>query len=80
MAETKKTTDTSEKKVKIFLRRNPDRNAPQEEFYSYNFRNFLIKRGVEVEVPEGLAQLIMDNEEAANRAYEYSQEKALKES
>lgn len=80
MAESKKTTDTSEKKVKIFLRRNPDRNAPQEEFYSYNFRNFLIKRGVEVEVPEGLAQLIMDNEEAATKAYEYSQEKALKES
>ena len=79
MAETKKTTSEAPKKVFIKLPRSNDPKAPQEEFFSYNFKNYIIKRGVEVEIPEGLAQMIKDKELAAETAFRYVEENALRE-
>lgn len=40
-----------------------------------NNRRFLIKRGVEVEVPESVALILAEQEEMLNIAYNYSHEK-----
>ena len=49
MAET--TKQTTKKKVTVRLPRNPGQNARQEEFFSVNGKNYLIKRGETVEIP-----------------------------
>lgn len=72
MAETKKTNE--EKLVKIRLPRIPDKNDDQTVFARLNERTFLIKRGVEVEVPEGVAELFRHQEEMEEQAYEFEQE------
>lgn len=67
MAETKKNTAASDakstKRVQVKLPRLNGQNAIQEEFYSVNGRNYIIKRGEYVDVPEEVAQLIRDNEQ-----------------
>ena len=62
MAETvKKTEAPKEKMVKI---RIPRTSAKQEDvFVSVNERTFIVKRGVEVEVPECVAEVIRHQEE-----------------
>ena len=61
MAETKKTEETKEKLVKI---RIPKFKANQEDvFVSVNERTWIVKRGVEVEVPECVAEVIRHSEE-----------------
>ena len=61
MAETKKTEAPKEKMVKI---RIPRTKADQEDvFVSVNMRTWLIKRGVEVEVPECVAEVLRHSEE-----------------
>ena len=61
MAETKKTEAPKEKMVKI---RIPRIKANDEDvFVSVNMRTWLIKRGVEVEVPECVAEVIRHQEE-----------------
>ena len=61
MAEEKKTTAPKEKMVKI---RIPRTKANQEDvFVSVNMRTWLIKRGVEVEVPECVAEVLRHSEE-----------------
>lgn len=61
MAETKKTEYPKEKMVKI---RIPRTKADQEDvFVSVNLRTWLIKRGVEVEVPECVAEVLQHQEE-----------------
>lgn len=78
MAESKKAAETT-KKVTVRLRRDPDPRHPQEEFYSYNFKNYIIKRGEEVEIPEGLAKGIENSEKAEEFAFLYAESKKLKE-
>lgn len=78
MAEKK--TENTEKKVFIKLRKNPNPNAPQEEFFSYNFTNYIIKRGEEVEIPEGLAKMIEDNEATEEASFRYIEEQLNKNS
>ena len=73
MAEATKTatkeTET-EKLVKIRIPRERDR---QDDVYvSINERSWLIKRGVEVEVPECVATLIRHAEEAEEAAYAFN--------
>lgn len=63
---TKKTTSNNAKKVEIKLPRNNGQNAIQEEFFSVNFKNYIIKRGEYVEIPEEVAEVI----ENANKAEE----------
>ena len=61
MAETKKTEETKEKLVKI---RIPRTKADQEDVPVWvNNRSWLIKRGVEVEVPECVAEVLRHQEE-----------------
>ena len=61
MAEEKKTETPKEKMVKI---RIPRTKANQEDvFVSVNMRTWLIKRGVEVEVPECVAEVLRHSEE-----------------
>ena len=56
------TTDTTKKMVKI---RIPRTKADQEDvFVSVNMETFLIKRGVEVEVPDYVAEVLQHQEEA----------------
>lgn len=72
MAEAKKTADTAPKMVTIKLPRDPDPRHPQQEFYSINFKNYIIKRGEYVEVPEELAKMIEEQDEALEYANKYS--------
>lgn len=58
MAETKK--ENAEKHVKIRLPKS--REHEEDVFVSVNERTWLIKRGVEVEVPECVAEVIRNGE------------------
>ncbi len=61
MAETKKTETPTEKLVKI---RIPRTKADQEDVPVWvNERSWLIKRGVEVEAPECVAEVLRHQEE-----------------
>ncbi len=76
----KETVDTAtEKRVTVRLPRLEGQNANQTEFFSYNFKNYLIKRGEDVEIPEGLAEVIKNAEKAKDAAFKYAEEKALRE-
>ena len=69
MAEAKNTTETAEKTVKIRLPRN--RKEEDDMFVSVNERTWIIKRGVEVEVPECVAEVIRNSELMQEEAYEF---------
>ena len=43
------------------------------------FKNYIIKRGETVEVPEGLAELIENGDKAEEAALEYADKKGLRE-
>lgn len=80
MAETiKKQKADASKKVTVRLPRNAGQNANQDEFFSANFVNYIVKRGETVEIPEILANIIRDNEQAEEYAMKYAEEKALRE-
>ena len=71
MAEVKKTEDPKEKMVTI---RIPRFKANQEDvFVSVNERTWIVKRGVEVEVPECVAEVIRHQEEMMEHIMETSQ-------
>ena len=70
---------SAEKMVRIRLPKRREQNANQDEFYSYNFKDYIIKRGETVEVPEGLAELIENGEKAEEAAIEYADKKGLRE-
>ena len=66
------TNQTAEKLVKI---RIPKTRAEQGDvFVSVNMRTFLIKRGVEVEVPECVAEVLRHQEEALETIMEFEAE------
>ena len=69
MAEAKKSAETAEKMVTIKLPRN--RRDEDDMFVSVNERTWLIKRGVEVEVPECVAEVIRNSELMQEEAYEF---------
>lgn len=75
MAEKKTTSDM----VTVVLPRDPNPNAPQQEFYSVNFKNYMVKRGVPVEVPKALYEAIINSENAENYAIDYAQSQTLHE-
>ena len=65
MAEETKTATPKEKMVKI---RIPKFKANQEDvFVSVNERTWIVQRGVEVEVPECVAEVIRHSEELRER-------------
>ena len=74
MAEANKTankaTETEkEKLVKIRIPRERDRQ--DDVFVCVNGRTWLIQRGVEVEVPECVAEVIRNAEDVAEKAYAF---------
>lgn len=63
------TTTTTEKKVKIKL---PLTRVESEDVYvALNGKSYQIKRGVEVEVPKGVAEILQHKEEMLAVAMEY---------
>jgi hypothetical protein len=72
MAETKSTNNaTKGKKITVRLPRLSGQNAVQEEFFSVNGKNYIIKRGETVEVPEEVAEVIENAEKAEEYALQY---------
>lgn len=72
MAETKKNTNAAEaKRVQVKLPRLSGQNAVQEEFFSVNGRNYIIKRGEYVDVPEEVAEVIRNSEREEECAMRY---------
>ena len=75
MATTNTTTNTK-KMVKI---RIPRTKADQEDvFVSVNMETFIIKRGVEVEVPDYVAEVIRHQEEMIENIMLFNEGKASK--
>lgn len=76
MAETiKNTTDNAKgKKILVTLPLNPGQNANQDEYFSVNGKPYLIRRGVEVEIPEEVAEVIRNAEKANLYAMKYVNE------
>jgi hypothetical protein len=75
MAETtKKATDNAKKRVEVRLPRNMGANAIQDEFFSVNGKNYIIKRGETVEIPEEVAEVIRNAEKAEEYALNYVDE------
>ena len=69
-------TDTTKKMVKI---RIPRTKADQEDvFVSVNMETFLIKRGVEVEVPDYVAEVLRHQEEMLENIMLFNDAKATK--
>lgn len=75
MADKKKKSERQE----IKLRRIPHPNASQEEFYSVNFKNYLVKRGETVSLPSEVVEVIRNSEAAEDEAIAYVESKALRE-
>lgn len=73
MAETNKNiaNNAKSKKVTVKLPRLAGQNAIQDEFYSVNGRNYMVKRGEEVEIPEEVAEVIRNAEKAEDYAMNY---------
>ena len=74
MAETIKNTTANNakgKRVTVRLPRLAGQNAIQEEFYSVNGRNYRLKRGETVEIPEEVAEVIRNGEKADDYAMNY---------
>ena len=70
------TTTNTRKMVKI---RIPRTKADQEDvFVSVNMETFLIKRGVEVEVPDYVAEVLRHQEEMLEEIMLFNDEKASK--
>jgi hypothetical protein len=80
MAGTTKQANESAKRVQVRLPRNKGQNANQDEFMSVNFKNYIIKRGETVEIPEALAEVITNAEKAEEYAMQYAEEKAFRDS
>lgn len=68
------TTEAKEPMVKIRIPR--DRRDEGDLFVSVNERTFIIQRGVEVEVPECVAEVIRNAEAMADEAYAFEKENA----
>ena len=71
MAETTKKATNNAKRVEVRLPRNPGQHANQDEFFSVNGKNYIIKRGETVEIPECVAEVIRNGEKAEEYAMRY---------
>lgn len=73
MAETTKNANnaTKGKRVTVRLPRLSGQNALQEEFFSVNGRNYIIKRGETVDIPEEVAEVIENGQKAEEYALNY---------
>ena len=72
-------TEAVKQKVSVRLPRNAGQNANQDEFFSVNFKNYIIRRGETVEIPEELAEVIRNAEKEEEYAMKYADEKAFRD-
>lgn len=71
------TTNNPETERKMVKIRIPRTKADQEDvFVSVNMETFLIKRGVEVEVPDYVAEVLQHQEEMLENIMLFNDEKA----
>lgn len=75
----KEIIDPNAELVPYTLPIDPNPKASQQEFYSYNFKNYIIKRGVQVMIPKGLRDIIEEQNRARLEELRYILETALKE-
>ena len=66
--------------VPVFIERIPDPNASQVEFYSLNFKNYLIERGKTVYVPKELKAIIDAQKQAESEAVDFANGLGIRES
>ena len=66
--------ENKEKMVKIRIPRT--KKDEEDVFVSVNLRTWLIKRGVEVEVPKGVAEILQHKEEMLTIAMEFEAQAA----
>ena len=78
MAEVKQNKEKS-KTATVRLPKINKPNAPQEEFLSLNFKNYIIKRGEKVEVPAELAEVIENAQLAEDYAIDYAESVKVRE-
>jgi len=76
MADTTKKADNATKRntEPAKLPRAKGKNAVQEEFFSVNGRNYILQRGVTIEVPSEVAEVIRNGEKAEEYALSYSED------
>ena len=79
MAGKTENTTNNAKRVEVKLPRNAGQNANQDEFFSVNFKNYIIRRGERVEIPEELAEVITNAEKAEEYAMKFADQMAQKE-
>ena len=68
-----------ELKEKIRVPRLRGAEADQSLYVSVNGKTYLIRRGMDIEVPESVAEVIRNSELAEDVAFLYAESKALKE-
>lgn len=66
-------------KVPYTLEVLSDPNAPEQEFYSLNGKNYIITRGIEVMIPRALVEIIENQKKERIKAWKYAQKMALRE-
>ena len=85
MATTKKSetaetaVENTTEKVRVKLPRLSGHNANQDEFFSVNFKNYIIKRGEYVDIPKELEEVIRNGEKAEDAAFEFAEAHKVKE-
>lgn len=76
MAETKQNT---KKLIPFMLPLDKTPKASQEVYVSVNFKNYIIKRGVKVELPEEVIEVLQNADMAELEAMNYEEEQKAKQ-
>ncbi len=72
-------TSITEPKVKITLPLLSGKDAQQDVFVAVNFKTYRIQRGVEVEVPESVYEVLKESQRAADEEIREKIRRAFKE-
>lgn len=83
MAEAKKTEQVTEvkkpDKVPILINLDANPNAPTEEFFSVNGKNYIIKKGQTVMVPPEVAEVYYNSQKQMQKNRQYVDSVGLRE-
>lgn len=75
----KKKKIEADETIEVRLPRLSGVNANQDEFFSVNYKNYIIKRGEYVKVPKELYEVIRNGEKAEEAAFKFAEAQAAKE-
>ena len=70
----------TKKTARVRLPRDSGQTKDKHEFVSVNFKNYRIKRGEYVEVPQEVAEVLENAEIARDAAIEYAENVQIRES